>query len=103
MSTLLLTLILGCGEHKHDQDHDHIDLPQGDQVKGEELFTPACSGCHGADGTGGYGGTYILGQPDAHIADYIWNGQGNMPAFPDFTDQDVADIIAHIRYLEEIE
>ena len=59
MSTLLRILILGCGEHKHD--HDHIDLPQGDQVKGEELFTPACSGCHGADGTGGYRDTSILG------------------------------------------
>ena len=103
MSTLLLTLILGCREHKHDPNHDDIDLPQGDTVKGEELFTPSCSGCHGSDGTGGYGGPYILGQSEVHIADYIWNGQGNMPAFPDFTDQDVADIIAHIQYLEEIE
>ena len=32
---------------------------------------------------------------------YVQNGKGNMPAFPDYTDQDLADIIAHIRELEE--
>ena len=65
------------------------------------LFTQSRSGCHGADGTGGYGGPDLLGQTTDHIADYIWNGKGNMPAFPDYTDQDVADIITHIRVLED--
>ena len=109
MSSLLFALMLACDEHSHDHDHDHdhdhsqIDLPDGDPAKGEDMFTQSCSGCHGADGTGGYGGPYMLGMPDDHIADYIWNGKGNMPAFPDYSDQDVADIIAHIRELEENE
>ena len=104
MLTLLLTYLLACGDgHDHDHDHDHFDLPTGDAEVGEPLFTQSCSGCHGADGTGGYGGPDLLGQTTDHIADYIWNGKGNMPAFPDYTDQDVADIIAHIRVLEENE
>lgn len=97
MSYLLFVLALACG------NQDDNTLPQGDPVKGEELFTQSCSGCHGADGTGGYGGPYMLGLTEDSIADYIWNGNGNMPAFPDYSEQDVADIIAHIRELEENE
>ena len=102
MLTLLLAYLLGCGGG-HDHDHDHFDLPSGDADSGNALFTHACSGCHGANGTGGYGGPYLLGQTTEHIADYIWNGKGNMPAFPNYTDQDIADIVAHIRFLEENE
>ena len=46
-------------------------------------------------------GPNLLGHPEDHIVDYVQNGKGNMPAFPDYTDQDLADIIAHIRVLEE--
>ena len=96
MPTLLWSLLFACGH-----EHDHVHLPDGNSESGEELYTPSCSGCHGAEGTGGYGGPDLLNQTDDHIADYVWNGSGNMPAFPDFSEQDLADIIAHIRVLEE--
>ena len=102
MLTLLITYLVACGDG-HDHDHDHYDLPTGDAEAGEVLYTHSCSGCHGTDGAGGYGGPYLLGQTTDHIAEYIWNGKGDMPAFPDYTDQDIADIIAHIRVLEENE
>ena len=97
MSYLLIVLTFACG------NQDDTTLPKGDPVTGEELFTQSCSGCHGIDGTGGRAGPYMLGLPADQIADYIWNGKGNMPAFPDYSDQDVANIIAHIRELEENE
>lgn len=97
MQMLSFLYILACGGHEHPT----VELPEGDATIGEELFVESCSGCHNADGQGGYGGPNLLGHPDDHIVDYVQNGQGNMPSFPDYTDQDLADIIAHIRELEE--
>lgn len=95
VSLFLCIGLVACGH-----EHSDVTLPDGNAETGAEMFTQSCSGCHGSDGTGGYGGPSLLGQTDDHIADYIWNGEGSMPAFPDFSEQDIADIIAHIRTLE---
>ena len=97
MHLFSILYILACGSH----EHTHVELPEGDATIGEELYIVSCSGCHNADGLGGYGGPNLLGHPEDHIVDYVQNGKGNMPAFPDYTKQDLADIIAHIRVLEE--
>ncbi len=95
MTVQFFFFLFACGH-----EHPETTLPKGDPVLGEELYELSCSGCHGLDGAGGYGGPNLLDQTDDHIADFIQNGEGNMPAFPDFTNQDIADVIAHIRTLE---
>lgn len=69
-----------------------------DLATGEELYTADCSGCHSADGTGG-AGPNILGESDSAITTAIIEGKGSMPAFPDYTDQEVLDVISYIGTL----
>ena len=91
MSSLLFALMLACDDHSHDhdQDHDHdhsqIDLPDGDPAKGEDMFTQSAAAVMEQMVQEDMAGLYMLGMPDDHIADYIWNGKGNMPAFPDYS------------------
>lgn len=53
---------------------------------GGQLFAQHCSGCHGADGKGGFGpdlsGDYKYGKTVAAVKESIGEGRpGNMPAF----------------------
>lgn len=96
MIQILFGLMIGCA---HNHDHD-VSLPTGDEANGESLYDAQCSACHGATADGGIG-TSLLGQPDAHFIEAVQEGIGDMPALPDLTDQDIADIIAFVRTLED--
>lgn len=91
----IFTVLIGCA-HVHDHE---TNLPDGDEVAGEILFDGKCAACHGASAEGASAPS-ILEQPDAHFVSAVQEGIGNMPAFPDLTDQDIADIIAFVRTLE---
>ena len=101
MWRLIFLTLFGCAEHNHEHDHDHdISLPDGDEENGESLYASRCSGCHGSFADGASAPS-ILYMEDVHFVEAIQEGIGNMPAFPDLSSEDIADIIAFVRTLED--
>ncbi|MEZ5225760.1 MAG: cytochrome c [Acidimicrobiales bacterium] len=70
---------------------------------GEAIYGAACSGCHGADGTGTVTGRSLVGigaqeaDRSVHIAS-VTNGKGGMPAFADELSADEIDAaVTYVR------
>ena len=104
---MLFSLFLACGDkshsHSHSHSHDeediaHIQELDADLEKGEELYSRNCSGCHGVNAEGG-NGPELVGEDLGHFVHAIQEGSGSMPAFPDLTDQDIADIYGYVQSL----
>lgn len=76
-----------------------------DKVKaGQPLFEQYCVLCHGSDGAAGIQGAKNLVQsvmPDADIVAIIKNGKGMMPANPDLSDDQVAQIKEYVKYFRK--
>lgn len=75
-----------------------------DQRDGENLFKAICQGCHMAQGQGAHGaGTYpgLANNPrlsaDAYPIFMVVQGQGGMPAFKSFLDDE--QIVAVVTYI----
>ncbi len=81
--------------------------PAGDATSGGEVFQRQCVMCHSSEpGTKIVGPSlyHVMKGPHALTARAIQqitaNGKGTMPSFRDkLTDQQVADLIAHLRTL----
>ena len=74
----------------------------GNAAEGKVYYENKCSRCHGTDGRGGQGLNLIEhrdGHDDAELIDTILEGSGSMPSFNHLEDQEIADIISHIRAL----
>ena len=78
----------------------------GDPTKGRGLYATRCAGCHGPNGlptmieipncTIGQG----LMKSDQEIMNFVKKGKGVMPGFEGvITDDEILDVIAHIRTL----
>ena len=69
-----------------------------DAVRGGELFSTGCAGCHGADGDSGYApnlSVEVPGMSESSLRTLIQSGQRSMPAvYPDATD--AADVAAYV-------
>lgn len=89
-------------------------LPAGDAGRGADLFLATCAACHGADGLGTDMGPPLVDptyRPGHHsdaafllavrrgVQPHHWSF-GSMPQIPDVSDQDIADIVAHVRGLQ---
>lgn len=111
---LLAMLMIGCGGDKDTAGdtsstattptgnttaaHPALDLT-GDSTAGEAVYAANCSGCHGADATGGIGPdlTEHSGNlSDEEIVLTIAEGSGNMAAVA-ISDQEIADVLAWLR------
>ena len=75
-------------------------------ARGKALFQSNCSFCHGPEGTGGNGGPdlirSVLVNHDEHgnlIGPTIRNGRAGegMPAFPNFSDAQINDLVAFLH------
>lgn len=78
---------------------------------GERLYRKHCASCHGIDAAGntprwmgnGYAdltdNIWKIGGDRTGLEDAIRNGVGEMPDFPDLTDEEVKQIIRHLRTL----
>lgn len=95
-------------------------LAKGDPVKGKEAFT-TCAGCHGPDGKGIQGlgkdftaSEFVKSQTDEQLLAFIKVGRPasdpanttgvDMPpkgGNPAFTDEQLLDIIAYVRSLQQ--
>jgi mono/diheme cytochrome c family protein len=86
----------------------------GDMVSGEALFKANCAQCHGIEATGTESGPPLVHQyyvPSHHadaafllavrngVRPHHWNF-GAMPAIRGLSDDDVANIVAHVRSLQ---
>ena len=70
-------------------------------VKGEGVYKTNCSGCHGIDGSGGYGvaikGSKIANGDAAEHISILFNGRNNMPVFKALGDGELAAVITYQR------
>jgi mono/diheme cytochrome c family protein len=113
-------LLLATGEAAAQSDVDPSEVERftdGDAARGAPLYKRYCSGCHGEDGRGGAHTfmphidsltrrDYIEFIPDGYLFTVITEGgeavgkSGYMPAWGGtLSEQDIKDIIAHIRSL----
>ncbi|HXI32223.1 MAG TPA: PQQ-binding-like beta-propeller repeat protein [Vicinamibacterales bacterium] len=72
---------------------------------GRRTFVSQCAGCHGTDGNGGELGpaitTRVAARTDADLASLLAQGLtvSGMPAFPNLTRDESADVIRYLRTL----
>jgi cytochrome c oxidase cbb3-type subunit III len=114
----LLCLASGYAVAQSDADPSEVErFTDGEAAHGAPLYKRYCSGCHGADGRGGAQTfmphiqnltqkDYIEFLPDGYLFTVIAGGGGAvgkstmMPAWKGtLSEQDIKDIIAHIRSL----
>ena len=71
--------------------------PVPDPAAGQAVYAASCTGCHGANATGGFGPN-IVGASQAVVSNVLANGKGVMPAFPALVGN-AADIAAYLATL----
>lgn len=85
------------------------DIPhvgEGEIAAGGELFRLQCAACHSWAGDGGalvrFQSPALHSATEVQIAEAVRVGPGQMPAFGDaaLTDEQLADVVAYVRYLE---
>jgi len=115
---LLFAAPVGLAQEQDQGDPTQVErFTDGDPAAGAKLYKRYCTGCHGADGRGGAQGfmphvsnlttkDYIELVPDGYLYQVIAEGgeavgkNSMMPAWkPTLSEQDIKDIIAHIRAL----
>ncbi len=96
-------LLAACAGGAKDDRITTILALTGDTTAGETVYSTNCTGCHGADATGGSGPSLVAAfaeGEDEEMLDYIINGDGDMPAFGEsLADQDIADVWAYVGSL----
>ena len=80
------------------------NAPQGDAAKGKANWEDrACMNCHGENGEGGFGPDLAgRGLNFAQFKKAVHEPWGIMPAFPQFTDQELADFTAYFAGLPKV-
>lgn len=115
----LSLLLVACGGEVAQEEAS--PTPAGDPVNGEELYNQVCIACHGPEGAGVEGlgkpfttSEFISSHSDQELLEFIKQGRPisdpenttgvDMPpkgGNPALTDEQIMDIIAYIRTLQE--
>ena len=90
-----IDFLIACGDKDATEDNSDIT---GNASAGETLYASDCSGCHGSTADGG-SAPGLKGVEVEVFTDVLANGIGYMPAFPNYTEQDIADVVAYIDSL----
>ena len=125
LMAFLALFLVACGGGDDGGDsgaaEEAASIPAGDVAAGDGKFQATCAACHGPDAKGlpnlGKDMTtseFILGSSDAELLEFIKVGRSvsdpanttnvDMPpkgGNPALSDEDLADIIAYMRTLEE--
>ena len=99
LTVSLTSLLSACGASDRAVAISELS---GDAEAGAPLYSENCSRCHGATAQGGSGPnlvSHIKDHDEAEVIDVILEGSGGMPSFNSLGDQQIADIIAHIKSL----
>jgi mono/diheme cytochrome c family protein len=114
LTALLAVLALGTAACSSGET-EPIDLSGGDPQAGAEAYAASCAACHGAEAEGTNLGPPLVHEyylPDHHediafllavrtgVRAHHWDF-GPMPAISGVSDEDVADIVAYVRGLQE--
>ena len=109
----LAVLLGGCGERAPVAHFDPGPIPS-EHAAGVRVYDAACLRCHGAFAAGSDLGPPLIHdyyEPDHHadaafqravrfgVRPHHWS-YGPMPAVPGLTDEEVAQVIAYIRWLQ---
>jgi len=80
------------------------NAPQGDAAKGKAVWEErACLNCHGGLGEGAFGPDLAgRGLSYTQFVKAVREPWGIMPAFPQFTDQELADLTAYFASLPKV-
>jgi len=74
-----------------------------DTANGQMVYDLECARCHAADGRGNDLGPNLISElhhGDKQFLTWILDGLGDeMPAFPDLTDQEAADLMGYLHEL----
>lgn len=99
-AALLLPFFAACDSGEASDEVAAIAALTGDAAAGQAIYDANCTGCHGADGTGG-SGPDITGEDDTEeMIEYVFYGDGDMPAHGDtLEDQEIADVVAYAQSL----
>lgn len=73
---------------------------KGDSTAGKPLYTQNCVSCHGTDAKSGSAAKNLPGESVSEAFDQILNGGGGMQSFANLTDQEIANIWAHVVTLK---
>jgi mono/diheme cytochrome c family protein len=92
-----LVWIAGCAP-AHDPRADAIAAIKGEASAGEVLYREACARCH-ADAVGLAKGASWYGLVGS--ISLVIDGGWKMPAFPRYSDQEIADLFAFIGSLRK--
>lgn len=98
---MLLISLLACADDVRIQE---VLALTPDTDAGSTLYTESCSGCHGPDATGGSGPSMVDSaghHSDDELLETILYGDGEMPAYESWPDQDLADVTGYLRSLAE--
>jgi mono/diheme cytochrome c family protein len=102
LSLALILCLLSTACVSNDRASDIAAL-EGDAATGQMLYDVACSGCHGSDGKGGdFDVSLVFARRvhrDAALAQTLIEGEGTMPSYDQWNDQQIADVIAYINDL----
>jgi len=102
--------LAGCGDGK-DGDTGEVDRVTavlaltGDTTNGKTLYDSVCTVCHGANGEGGTGNVVAPVADDEVFVATVIEGRvaEGMAAYgDDYTDQEIADILAHVKTLSGV-
>lgn len=103
----LVEYVAGLGEGPAIPD---VELGDADLSRGGDLYRLHCASCHNWDGKGGAlaGGRNapdLHGVPPAQVAEAVRVGPGSMPGFSEdvLGDDDLDDVVAYVRYLDDPE
>ena len=98
-SLVALALVLpACGSSS--EAVEAVMALTGEVASGELLYLENCADCHLEDGSGDRGPSLIFHvpkHPDRYLVRLILDGKGDMPAFNELADQDIADVLAYLR------
>jgi cytochrome c6 len=77
-----------------------------DEIEGKRYYEVHCAACHGSDGFSimidapNFARSERLLRPDSFVRDAIKDGGGAMPSYQGIlSDQEILDVIAHMRTL----
>ncbi len=83
------------------QEAQEIAQLKPDLANGAQIYSAQCASCHGTDGKGGSFDVDLIEElhhSDATLIDVILNGSQEMPSYrDDYDDQEIADVMGHIR------